>query len=104
MKIRWKTLKDTSLGRTGGSVTPKIRQLDKAQFELFVGKKVTISGEIEGLSGKRKYVKQGRFVKGSDKQIYFMEKGRRKKGKQVTAGLFEGFYATLTIRKVKPTW
>jgi len=50
------------------------------------------------------YVKQGRFVRGSGEQIYFMEKGRRKKGKGVTAGLFEGFYATLTVRKVKLSW
>lgn len=108
-KYIYTKLKNTSLPKTkkgirSGSVTPEMRKTDKKQFEPFVGKKVTIAGEQEGLYGKVRYVKQGRFVRGSDDQIYFMEKGQRTKGKQVTAGLFDGFHATLTIREIRPTW
>jgi len=101
-KCSYTNIKDTSSLREG-SITKQVRYEDKKQFLPFVDKKVTVVEERETLAGNRQYEHQGR-IKKENGNIFFMKKGSRSRGKDITAGVFDGFHATLTIRKIKPCW
>lgn len=69
------------------------RKVDQEQFEPFIGKRVAVETVT-------KRILVGKIVT-CGKAIAFMRKGQRNKGKLVTAGLFSGFYTTLTVRRIK---
>lgn len=66
----------------------------------FIGKRVEIEytqrADFMGHAGTL----TGRFQKLPDGRLFFLPKGKRRSGFNVTAGLFEGFFATIVIRKV----
>lgn len=68
------------------------RGLDESQFTPFLGKNVV----IETSKGS---TLQGKVVQGT-KGIMIMPKGSRTKGHYLTAGLFDQFYGTITVRKI----
>ncbi len=78
------------------------RKTDREQFEPFIGKKVTIETTAKyTIDGKTTTnMLEGKIIE-RDKDIVFMRKGQRSHCKLVTAGLFDGWYATLTVRKIK---
>jgi hypothetical protein len=71
------------------------RKRDREQFEPFIGKNVTVETAA-------KNILEGKIVE-CDKGLIFMQKRQRTRGKLLTAGLFDGFYATLTVRRIKET-
>lgn len=92
-KCQFVALKNTDKKELRDDLQQLGRKVDREQFEPFIGKKVAVETVT-------KRILVGRLV-ACGKAIAFMRKGQRTKGKLVTAGLFSGFYTTLTIRRIK---
>jgi hypothetical protein len=68
------------------------RVKDSEQFVPYLNKKVVIE------------TPQGRQIKGKilegTEGLVFLPKGKRNKGWHITSGLFDGWYATVTVKKI----
>lgn len=71
----------------------KGREIDASQFLPYLDKNVV----IESIHGKQI---SGKIVRGTNGLMIF-PKNSRNKGHYVTAGLLDGFAATITVRKIK---
>ena len=73
-------------------------------FGSFVGQKVTIKhiGRQDLLNNKG--TKQGRIIQHPEGHYVFLPKGSRTKGCNLTLGLTDGFYATLTVDEIIKGW
>lgn len=77
---------------------------EKEIFSRFVNKKVTIKvKQLVDLFAKRRY-KRGRILKSTEHGFVFLEKGRQHRGKRITLGMYDGFFATLTVDEIKKGW
>jgi len=79
------------------------RKREKDTFKQFEGEKVTIKygqrADLFSESGG----KQGRIML-KNNHFVFVPKGARNKWYDLTLGLYDGFYATLTVNEILEGW
>lgn len=99
-----------NLSKSFGSwskVEPRIQEEMKREIEVFskfVGKKVSITVRTGGVLGTLTAVLKGRILTYGGNSFVFVERGDRKRGKRITLGLYDGFFATLTVDKIVEGW